>query len=227
MKNNVLGTMAALGLWVCAGPALAQYDFTASVIGTTLANMGASNNACLSGTPLPDSEVREADAPAKALMSSYWQRARTSDPAALSDIAWRSSKLVESGAETKLRSAALPDSFARDADNVLLETPLTIVRSGYGHLARGVWEVKRSDGSHVGYYVVDILRDFSWKILRLELLSKDAPIPEVGPYCSEQGDIEKYKIAVAEQEAKRAQRKAEKEARIAAANAERDARRRR
>lgn len=192
--------------------------FAQSWIGRSAVRAGSDKSAkdCLSGQPLPQSELVEAQTPAVALVEAYWRSASAAEPGALRSAFQRagSAQWVDGAEEYGRRDLdRARDPWAGDASLMLSPEPVSFARAGDEPMndARGVWAVRsRNDPSRIaGYYLVSFERFmFRWGISRIELVRSPAPAPEVTPFCSQPGDIEAHAEREARREARRAQREA-------------------
>jgi hypothetical protein len=211
LVRGAAGLACGSAALMIAQPAQAQ------IIGIVIGNMVAQGKRaqCMSGTPLPASEIAEARDPALAVMRAYWSSAASAasvdvTPAfhARGGADWRSGGIAHGRTQLK----RISDPLAHAPGAALAAEPVTFVRSGEGGTARGLWRVSR-EGEPVGHYLADFSRRGSvWKLRRLELFSAGATPPPVTQYCSEPGDVEEAKAAEQEREARRAARRAEREA---------------
>jgi hypothetical protein len=115
---------------------------------------------------------------------------------------------------------AVDDAFARRvAAREAVVEPTALVRAGDGGSARATWIVRQTGSAQpLGYYDAALRREAGvWKLARLTLVDGNAAPAAPTQYCHAPGDVEPYVIAVAEEEAARARKKAEKAARKAAA----------
>lgn len=193
--RGISAALAASLVFGSAGSAAAQ-DMSGA-IGAAVGNavMQAQYAQCMGGTTrLSAEEAREADAPAGAAMSAYWNLARASDNAAVGPLfrKFKPAVWLNGVSASRANSGQVTDPLARAPGNVLVETPVALVRGNGAQNARGVWEVRNAAGAHAGYYVADFARVSSWKLAGIELLPAAAPAPEVAEFCEVPGDIQRF-----------------------------------
>ena len=196
------GPLLALGLscgLLGSGPAHAQ-AWIGQVVGDMMAQGAAAQReqACMTGTAMPDSEVAETRPSAAAAMTGYWQAVRggggsanvTAFYQAEGKVGWKSG-------ETNLGLPALTrvsDPFAAPG-NDMESAPIGYVRSGDGRTVRGQWRVKRADGSTAGIYDALFRRvDGTWKLSQLTLLSPREYAEPVVQFCHKPNDVLPYRL---------------------------------
>lgn len=210
--------VAAVALSPAAG--FAQASFIPSVIGSTVGNMVAAGKEhdCMMGIAPMASRTDAARIAAGATLRDYLARGATGGdvtPAFTRKAKLRT--LLVDGAP--LSTAAAADPLARALAGRALGDPATFVRAGDGGSVLGVWTVPAADAGAgpLGHYRGLFRKEGeSWKLTRLEAVTGAADPAPATQFCHKPGDVEPYKIIVAEREAERERKRAAKAARRAA-----------
>lgn len=217
--NSIRLTVAA-SVALSAAPASAQI-WIGQLVGQMAAQgqQQAQEHACMMGTPQDAAEVAETRAPTAALMSRYWEAARKG-PVDLTPFYHESGKNRWMASGTTVgpnRFAGVTDPLATIAGLALEPQPAAFLRSGDGAIVQGQWRVLAADGSEAGRLDASFTRQIGvWRLRTLRVVRAGEPVPAVAAFCHKPGDIEPYKVAFAEQERLRAEKRARKEAARAA-----------
>lgn len=204
-------------------------------IGQVVGNMAAQQAAaqrehqCMMGQGQPATEIEETRASSDAAMRTYWGMVQANPgKAQLSRLFWPASRAIWSEGGKSVTGAAidrLSDPFAARAPGGRIEAvPSAYIRSGDGKRVEGYWLARDSAGLPVGAYRALFNRDLTgWRLTELSLVDSASVPASITQYCHKAGDVEPYRIAYAEMEAKRAAKKARKQAERARREAERAA----
>jgi len=205
---------------ILAGPVQAQ-----GAIGSVVYQMTVQRNEhlCMSGRSWPTAEEQEALVPTKSAMQSCWTGVRRRRPAAiLTAFHPRDDKAVWHYGTQRYWASALAevvDPVAVRA-TVLDAEPVSFKRSGDAVTAVGVWQACGPGSEPAGRYNALLFRrGGTWKLAELIALEAADRPAGVTQFCHRPGDVEPYLAAVAEDEARRAEKKAQKAAERAAAAA--------
>jgi hypothetical protein len=205
---------------VTAAPASAQI-WIGQIVGNMIAQgqQQAQEHACMMGTPQAQPEVDETRSPTAELMSRYWDAARKG-PVDLAPFYHESGKKRWTAGKTTVgpnKFGKVTDPLATTAGLTLEPQPVGFLRSGDGATVQGQWRVLAPDGSEAGRLDASFTRQIGvWRLRTLHVLHVGEAVPAVAAFCHKPGDIEPYKVAFAEQERLRAEKRARKEAARAA-----------
>jgi hypothetical protein len=202
---------AALASVLAVGPAYGQSDFwagvTADVIGQTIANSGARNNAeraCLSGNfGTSERQLTRIRASAQQTMSAYATLARSAEAFDASSVFHRREQSWGRASDgAKFDSVeAITDPVMREVSAPLGE-PAQFVRAGDGRSAAGLWIIRGDEGQIIGSYLGVFRRGGGRCMLaRLEIDERDQEPAPLNPYCHSLGDVDQYLAEIAAQEA--------------------------
>lgn len=196
-KSFALIAVAMIGL--ASGAAHGQ-AWIGQMVGDMIARQQAAvqEQACMTGAPMPDSEVAETRATALAAMSGYWGAVSVGGTANVAPYYQIDKKAKWVSGSTIVPLAGLSrvtDPFA--VGGATLDTnPLAFFRAGDGSTVRGQWAVRRSDGGLVGTYDAGFRRAAgAWKLVDLTLIPATSYVEPLVQYCHKAGDVLPYRVS--------------------------------
>lgn len=197
MRTSFCSALALVLL--TASPARAQFAVTVmpSIIGNTVGMMAAQSaeSDCMTGVPLPDSEIIEAREPATAAMHEYFRAAQSGGPKSAAfhlDAKTRWIDGMSNADMANLDDAA--DPLATDG-RVLIAKPLRFYRSFLDAAALGQWAVQDADGATVGVYTAMLVRKGGiWKIRNLTISRAGSKVEPAMPFCHTPGDVTEFRV---------------------------------
>lgn len=199
---------------LCSSPAPAQYAGIHDVIGQMFLHQQSNGlpDSCFDGRDWPkESEIANGRVRAEEAFNVYLSMARSGkslEPSFIKEKqirAWRHDGVAQNV------------DVARDPLTAQIgRTELADLRMGNGKTSyRGVWRTYAADGTYIGSYEAFLHRTRnSARIIRLDVYSATAggqPGPGA-PFCSEPGDIERWREAKKARDTEEAARRAAKEA---------------
>lgn len=185
-------------------PAAAQAQaWIGQIVGNMMAQQAAyaQEVACMSGTPMIDKEVAEANTPAPGLMRGYWQAVSAGTAPTAVFLIDKKTRWISAGKQLdQTNLGTLGDPFASGGGS-LVETPIGFVRAGDAQSALGQWVVRDPVGKRVGTYQGLLRRKGGqWLISTLTLVGAKEWADPVVQYCHAPGDVLPYRIATAARE---------------------------
>lgn len=212
---------AAFGLaWSTVALAGAGAAHAQAWIGAVVGNMIAQENAarleqaCMTGTPMPPSEIEETRATANAAIRGYWSAVQGGHAANVAAFYQNDNKAAWTSGPSTVRLAGLAqiiDPFAATTSASLADAPLGYVRSGDGATVRGAWQVRDAHGTPIGTYDAMFRRSSGvWRLSRLILLSSRDYVEPVIQYCHKPNDVLPYRVANSQMMRDYATKRAEK-----------------
>lgn len=198
-QRRSFAVLTAFAGLAASAPAHAQ-AWLGQVVGDMIAREQAAiqEQACMTGTPMPDSEVAETRATAQAAMSGYWGAVSAGGAANVAPYYQfdKKAKWVSGSTVVPLAGLArVTDPFAVSGAS-LDARPLAYFRAGDGSTVRGQWAVRRGDGSLVGTYDAGFRRAAgAWKLVELTLIPATTYVEPLVQYCHKAGDVLPYRVA--------------------------------
>lgn len=188
--------LAGFGL-VSAGSAQAQ-AWIGQIVGDMIAQQQAAlqEQACMTGTAMPDKEVAEAQQPSAAAMAGYFEAVQSkANFAGFYHLDKRSGWSSGATSAGMAQIGTQADPFA-GAGGSLATTPLGFVRAGDGSSAQGQWAVRDGSGALRGTYDAVFTRKTGiWRLSTLTLVPADSYVDPVVQYCHKPGDVLPYRLA--------------------------------
>jgi hypothetical protein len=191
---------AVLGLSLIAvsTPAYPQ-AWIGQVVGNMMARQQAwaAEQACMTGTAMPEAEVAEARSSSIASMRGYWDAVKAGGPSVVASQFHVSRKSVWTNGSTRVAivpGARVNDPFALPGAQLAAE-PLRYFRSGDGASVAAQWEVRGSGGELVGTYDVELRRSGStWRSFAMKLVPANEYVEPLVQYCHVVGDVMPFRL---------------------------------
>lgn len=199
IRQMSIAVTAGAMIGLASGAAHGQ-AWIGQVVGDMIARQQAAiqEHACMTGTPMPDSEVSETRATALAAMNGYWVAVRAGGASNVSPYYQPDKKAKWISGSTVVPLAGLTritDPFAVEGA-ALDPNPLAYFRAGDGSTVRGQWAVRRGDGSLVGSYDAAFRRVAgTWKLVELTLIPAKTYVEPLVQYCHKPGDVLPYRVS--------------------------------
>lgn len=151
--------------------------------------------ACMIGTPMSDSEVAEARAPALAVMPAYFASAGADGRISTHFNLDKRARWIDGEASVGMAELDRQrDPFARTGLS-LDPAPIAFVRAGDGSSALGQWTVRDAPGSAGGTYTARFTRSKgAWRLSTLQLAPARQYVDPVEQYCHSPGDVLPYRL---------------------------------
>lgn len=161
----------------------------------------AAEQACMTGTAMPEAEVIEALPTTTASMRGYWDAVKAGGASAVSAHfhASKKSAWTSGGIKTAITSGTkITDPFALPGA-ILAEAPARLFRSGDGSSVRSQWLVHGSDGVLIGSYDTELRRSGSvWRLYDMTLVPANHYLEPLVQYCHKVGDVMPYRLSTTE-----------------------------
>ncbi len=201
-RTMLFGSLAVIAFGAGGGKASAQ-AWIGQIVGNMMANAQAAQQEqnCMTGTPMPDSEIAETRATAQASITGYWQAVQSGQNANVAKFFSTGKKTQWVSGKNIIGLAGLnkvQDPFGSPGA-VLDQTPLAYFRSGDGGTVHGQWRVRRADGALLGTYDAAFKRTGgTWLLSDLQLLSSAEPVYPLVQYCHKRDDVLPYRLTLTE-----------------------------
>jgi hypothetical protein len=188
----------ALSLIAVATPAYPQ-AWIGQVVGNMIAQQQAwaAEQACMTGTAMPDVEVTEARPSTLTSMRGYWDAVKAGGPSSVTSQFHVSKKSAWINGATKVAivaGAKVTDPFALPGAQLAAE-PLRYFRSGDGASVRTQWEVRGGSGELIGTYDVELRRGGStWRPFEMKLVPANQYVEPLVQYCHAVGDVMPFRL---------------------------------
>jgi hypothetical protein len=188
----------ALSLIAVATPAYPQ-AWIGQVVGNMIAQQQAwaAEQACMTGTAMPDSEVAEARPTTLSSIRGYWDAVKAGGPSTVIAHFHVSKKSVWTNGATKVAivpTAKVTDPFALPGAQLAAE-PSRYFRSGDGASVRTQWEVRGASGELIGTYDAELRRGGStWRLFDMKLVPANQYVEPLVQYCHAVGDVMPFRL---------------------------------
>jgi hypothetical protein len=192
----------ALSLVAVATPAYSQ-AWIGQVVGNMIAQQQAwaAEQACMTGTAMPETEVNEARPTTLASVRGYWDAVNAGGSSTVASHFHVSKKSVWVSGATKVAivpGVKVTDPFALPGAQLAAE-PLHYFRSGDGASVRTQWEVRGGNGDLIGTYDAELRRGGStWRLFELTLVPANQYVEPLVQYCHKAGDVMPFRLSSTE-----------------------------
>jgi hypothetical protein len=202
-KRQIFGKAAlVLSLATIATPAFPQ-AWIGLMVGDMIAqqHQAAMEHACMTGTPMIETEVAEARPTTFSSMRGYWDAVKSGGPAVVQPYFHVHKKSAFIGGPTKIAitpTTKLSDPFAVSGA-ILAAEPMRYFRSGDGVSVRFQWEVRDTATNLVGTYDAELRRGgATWRLFELRLIPAKDYVEPLVQYCHKVGDVMPYRLTSTE-----------------------------